>query len=90
VTERIDPAVFVAAERYAINRWLTGMSETVAAAIEAHADLIRRDAGCAGAIVDDVHHLLRQTEPDSSFGTREEWEANRARWARVAKALGGT
>jgi hypothetical protein len=83
----IDPFVFVMAERYAIRRYLTSAAETAAAEIELHADTIKRDAGATSAIINDVDDLLKETEPDHSLASKQEWQDNRDRWERVRAHL---
>jgi hypothetical protein len=83
----VTPDVFVAATRYAIGRVPTGMSQRIARQVIAHADVIRRDAGCTGAIVrevEDAVRLGRFTHPAASG-----WEALEAAnlWLRARDAL---
>jgi hypothetical protein len=88
VAVEVDPFVLVAAERYALHRWLTAASELTANSIRDNAAVLANaDEGAAGAIVYDVIALLKETDPDSTLGSREEWEANRRRWRETAEAL---
>ena len=86
----VAPFVFVCACRYAIDRTVTGASQDVAVQVLAHADSIRQDAGCAGAIVMEVREWI-------SFGDRRhqagvmphELAAIEATWLQVVDALTG-
>lgn len=88
ITVEVHPSVLVDATRYAIRRWLTSASELCAASVMDSAEQLATDAGCASAVVREVIDLLNDDWSGThSFGTREEWEANRVRWRAVAEAI---
>lgn len=88
VTVSVDPVVLVGATRYAIRRWLTSAGEMTASSIKANVEQLATDAGCASAVVREVIDLLNEDWSSThTIGTREEWDANRARWREVAEAV---
>lgn len=88
IAVEIDPSLMVGATRYAIRRWLTSASELAASSIKDNAEQLATDPGCAGAVVREVIDLLNEDWSGThTIGTREEWEANRARWREVAEAI---
>jgi hypothetical protein len=89
MSREVDPFVFVAATRYAIPRWLTAASEIVAGQVEAHADVIRQDAGARSAILTEIGEFLGRDEPDLADSERGEWLTAHRRWSSAAVVLGG-
>lgn len=84
----IDPIVLVAAERYALRRWLTAASELVASSILDNVAALDRDQGAQSAIVNDVIDMLKEAWVDGTrIGSQAEWDANHARWRKVAEAI---
>jgi hypothetical protein len=82
----VDPFVFVAAVRYAIDRTLTSASETIATQVYVHAAAIARHPGARGAILNDIDEWLERAEPESLHGTGE-FEALRRRWEETRREL---
>ena len=87
----VAPFVFVAATRYAIDRLWTGASQDMASQVIVHADSIRRDAGCAGAIVRAVEEWIACGDDRGQPGVMpHEIQAAERQWLRAVEALTGT
>lgn len=82
---RHDPALYVAATRYAIRRHLTGMGETIAREVHLAAEEIRQDQGCTAAIVREIETIELEQVPDEQRAYPGEWHAHVERW-RLVKA----
>lgn len=86
----VAPFVFVCATRYAIDRTFTGASQDVAGQVIAHAETIRRDAGCAQAIVMEVREWIALGDRRHQAGVMpHEIAAIEATWLRAVEALTG-
>jgi len=86
----VAPFVFVAATRCAIDRLFTGASQDVAGQVLIHAESIRRDQGCASAIVREVHDWIKQGDRRGQPGMhKHEIEDAERKWLQAVEALTG-
>jgi len=82
--------VFVAAERYALDRLWTGVSKDVAWQVKLHAETVRGDAGCVNAIIKDVEAWIKRGDRRGQSGVHlHEIEATERAWLDAVAALRG-